>query len=92
MGLRPFVVNRNICNFLWYGGVEGGAGEGLRSDGVEDLPLSKSGCSILPIARRLSGRGFRAAAFILPLAALYTEPLGARPLALPPCVARDFGW
>jgi hypothetical protein len=32
--LRPFVVNRNICNFLWYGGVEGGAGEGLRSVGM----------------------------------------------------------
>ena len=34
-GLRPFVANRNICNFSWYGGVaEGGAGEGLDSVGV----------------------------------------------------------
>src|SRR5215210_8573744 len=49
----PFVVDRNICHFLWYGGL---AGEGLRSDGVDDLPLSKSGCSILPLARRLLGR------------------------------------
>jgi hypothetical protein len=53
-GLRPFVADRNICNFVWYGV---GAGEGLRSDGVDDLPLSKSGCSILPIARHLSGWG-----------------------------------
>ena len=35
-GLRPFVVNRNICNFLWYGGV--GAGEGLRSVEVKPSP------------------------------------------------------
>jgi len=47
-GFRPFVLDRNIRHFLWYGGV---AGEGLRSDGVDDLPLSKSVCSILPIAR-----------------------------------------
>src|SRR5215211_2971214 len=49
-GFRPFVLDRNIRHFLWYGGV---AGEGLRSDGVDDLPLSKSVCSILPIARHL---------------------------------------
>src|SRR5215213_2812914 len=49
-----FCANRNICNFVWYGV---GAGEGLRSDGVDDLPLSKSGCSIPPIARHLSGWG-----------------------------------
>src|SRR5215208_1287528 len=49
-GFRPFVANRNIRHFVWYGGV---AGEGLRSDGVDDLPLSKSVCSILPIARHL---------------------------------------
>jgi hypothetical protein len=42
-----------ICNnssFLWY---SEGAGEGLRSVGVEVLPPSKSICSILPTARRL---------------------------------------
>src|SRR5918995_1893047 len=44
-GLRPFVVDRNIRHFLWYGGV---AGDGLRSVGVS--PPSKSVCSILPIA------------------------------------------
>jgi len=43
--LRPFVVDRNIRHFLWYGGV---AGDGLRSVGVS--PPSKSVCSILPIA------------------------------------------
>src|SRR5919112_4497371 len=58
--LRPFVVDRNICHFLWYGGV---AGDGLRSVGVEALPSSKSVYSILPVARRLSSRGFRAPAF-----------------------------
>ena len=47
-------LNRNICNFVWYGVVERGvAGEGLRSVGVEALPSSKSVCSILPLARHL---------------------------------------
>src|SRR5215211_1033356 len=32
----PFVVDRNICHFFWYGGV---AGDGLRSVGVEPPPL-----------------------------------------------------
>ena len=41
------VVDRNICNFVWYGGV---GGDGLRSVGEEALPSSKSVCSILPIA------------------------------------------
>src|SRR5215208_3741973 len=49
-GLRPFVVDRNIRHFVWYGGV---AGEGLRSVGEEALPSSKSVCSILPIVRHL---------------------------------------
>src|SRR5215213_3691500 len=48
LGLRPFVLDRNIRHFLWYGGV---AGDGLRSVGEEALPSSKSVCSILPIAR-----------------------------------------
>src|SRR5215213_4934729 len=47
LGLRPFVLDRNIRHFLWYGGV---AGDGLRSVGEEALPSSKSVCSILPIA------------------------------------------
>jgi hypothetical protein len=47
---------------VWYGGV---AGEGLRSVGEDYLPSSKSVCSILPIARGLSDRGFRALAFSL---------------------------
>jgi predicted MFS family arabinose efflux permease len=50
-GFRPFVVDRNIRHFLWYGGV---AGDGLRSVGVS--PPSKSVCSILPIA--ICGPGF----------------------------------
>ena len=58
---RPLFPDRNICHFLWYGGV---ASEGLRSVGEEFLPSSKSVCSILPIARRLSGRGLRAPAFM----------------------------
>ncbi len=37
--LRPFVVDRNICNFLWYDGV---AGEGLRSVGADgELPIQE---------------------------------------------------
>ena len=46
-GLWPFVMDRNICHFLWCGW---GAGDGLRSVGEEALPSSKSVCSILPIA------------------------------------------
>ena len=38
---------------------------------MDDLPLSKSECSILPIARRLSDRGFRVPA--LSLAALLSD-------------------
>ena len=44
---RSSVIDRNIRNFVWYGG---GAGDGLRSGGEEALPSSKSVCSILPIA------------------------------------------
>ena len=55
-GFRFFVVDRNIRHFLWYGGV---AGEGLRSDGVDDFPPSKSGCSILPLARHLRAGALR---------------------------------
>jgi hypothetical protein len=37
--LRPSVVNRNICHFLWYDGV---AGEGLRSVGADgELPIQE---------------------------------------------------
>src|SRR5215207_3581289 len=46
--LRPFVVNRNICNFLWYGGVEGGAGEGLRSVGVTPIPQPRASALSCP--------------------------------------------
>ncbi len=53
-GVRPFVPNRNICNFLWYGGVE----RGLRAKVLGRLGWrlqapSKSVCSILPLARHL---------------------------------------
>jgi hypothetical protein len=37
--LRPFVVDRNIRHFLWYGGV---AGDGLRSVGADgELPIQE---------------------------------------------------
>ena len=74
----PLAADRNICNFLWYGGL---AGEGLRSDGVDDLPSSKSECSILSIARRLSDRGFRVPA--LSLAALLSDLTEGAAFALP---------
>src|SRR5215211_3564629 len=36
---RPFVIDRNIRHFLWYGGV---AGEGLRSVGADgELPIQE---------------------------------------------------
>jgi hypothetical protein len=49
---------------------------------VDDLPLSKSECSILPIARRLSDRGFRVPA--LSLAALLSDLTEGAAFALPP--------
>jgi hypothetical protein len=57
-GLRPFVANRNICNFLWYGGVARGvAGEGLRSVGMS--PIGPNQERVLYPARRspFKGRG-----------------------------------
>jgi hypothetical protein len=48
---------------------------------VDDLPLSKSECSILPIARRLSDRGFRVPA--LSLAALLSDLTEGAAFALP---------
>jgi len=37
--LRLFVLDRNICGFLWYGGF---AGEGLRSVGADgELPIQE---------------------------------------------------
>ena len=49
---------------------------------MDDLPLSKSECSILPIARRLSDRGFRVPA--LSLAALLSDLTEGAAFALPP--------
>ena len=43
-------MQRYIGYFLWY---DVFVGDGLRSDGADDLPLSTSVCSILPIARLL---------------------------------------
>jgi hypothetical protein len=75
-GLRPFVVNRNICNFLWYGGfVRGVVGEGLRS--VEVTPSPNQERVLYPARRSpfiepgLSGSGLytalgRAFSFVSP--------------------------
>src|SRR5215212_262601 len=52
--LRSFVLDRNICNFLWYGVV---AGDGLRSVGADgELPIQER---VLYSAHRspLAGRG-----------------------------------
>ncbi len=77
--IRPFVVDRNIRHFLWYGGF---AGEGLRSVREEALPSSKSICSILPIARHLQAGAPRwdSGLYNAPGRA---HPLPARPFALP---------
>jgi hypothetical protein len=48
--LRLSATQRYIGYFLWY---DVFVGDGLRSDGEDDLPLSTSVCSILPIARLL---------------------------------------
>jgi hypothetical protein len=55
--LRPFVINRNICNFLWYGGfVRGVVGEGLRS--VEVTPSPNQERVLYPARRSpFKGRG-----------------------------------
>ena len=55
-----FVVNRNICNFLWYGGVGGGAGEGLRSVEVRPIPQPRAcalSCPSLAVYRAGALRG-----------------------------------
>ncbi len=72
---RPFVADRNIRHFLWYGGF---AGEGLRSVGEEALPSSKSICSILPIARHLQAGAPRWGP------GLYNAPGRAHPLPARP--------
>jgi hypothetical protein len=81
-GLRPFVVDRNIHHFLWYGGV---AGDGLRSVGEEDPPSSKSVCSILPIAICGPGLyGAPASIMLVLLVALFLTSLPQRGLRFAP--------
>src|SRR5215212_9225190 len=94
-GLRPFVVDRNICNFLWYGGVvRGVVGEGLRSVGV--VPILQPGACALSCP---SLAVYRAGAFGLrPLYCPWSRCFslhyqGNAAYALRPlCVARDLGW
>ncbi len=76
--IRPFVVDRNIRHFLWYGGF---AGEGLRSVREEALPSSKSICSILPIARHLQAGAPRWDS------GLYNAPGRAHPLPARPSLS-----
>ena len=55
---RPFVIDRNICRFLWYGAL--GGRRFLGRLGWSPLPSSKGVCSILPIASHLrAGEDFR---------------------------------
>src|SRR5829696_6249733 len=80
---RPFVVDRNICHFLWYSGV---AGEGLRSVGADGELPTKSECSILPLAHHLRAGVLRGSgrynARIVGRAMMFPI-LSARPFALP---------
>src|SRR5829696_3489176 len=69
---RPFVVDRNICHFLWYSGV---AGEGLRSVGADGELPTKSVCSILPIAHHLRAGALRGPG----LCAILGIEVGAKP-------------
>src|SRR5215208_5257220 len=90
-----FVVDRNICNFLWYGGVvRGVVGEGLRSVGV--VPILQPGACALSCP---SLAVYRAGAFGLRLLycpwsrcfSLHYQGNAAYALR-PLCVARDLGW
>src|SRR5918992_953037 len=86
-GLRPFVVDRNIRHFLWYGGV---AGDGLRSVGEEALPHPRA-CALScpsPFAGRSSqGTGLRPFAMPRPDA---LSPLSA--MSIPSTVLALSGW
>ena len=55
-GLRPFVVDRNIRHFVWYGGV---AGEGLRSVGEEaKLSPHPRACALSCPSSAIYGPGY----------------------------------
>ena len=54
-GFRPFGVDRNICHFLWYGGV---AGDGLRSVG-DEAPLLIQERVLYPAHRHLRAGALR---------------------------------
>src|SRR5919107_3846401 len=85
--LRPFGLDRNICSFLWYGGV---AGDGLRSVGKEALPSTKSVCSILPSA--ICGPGLSGSGLYTVLGRPFvTTHVGAALALCPLCVARGLG-
>ena len=80
-GLRPFVADRNIRHFLWYGGV---AGDGLRSVGEEALPHPRA-CALScpsPFAGRSShtsqGTGLR------PFSLCPSQRMGERGVGAPP--------
>src|SRR5215208_5100769 len=51
---RPFVIDRNICHFLSYGGV---AGEGLRSVGVEPPSPHPRACALSCPSLDIGGPG-----------------------------------
>jgi hypothetical protein len=89
--LRPFVVDRNSCHFLWYGVV---AGEGLRSVGANGDPPHPRACALSCPSPVIYGPGLAGApAFILPLAAHFGTSPPWRGLHLAPlCVARDRRW
>ena len=61
-------MDRNICNFLWYSVV---ASEGLRSDGVDDLPLSKSQERVRACALSCPSPAFYGPGFDTPRPAAY---------------------
>jgi hypothetical protein len=94
-GLRPFVLDRNIRHFLWYGGV---AGDGLRSVGEEAPPLIQERV-LYPAHRPLRAGASFAGGSGLYLKCLYCWPHCSLPIldnaafALRPlCVAWDLGW
>ena len=60
--LRPFVADRNICHFVWYGGF---AGEGLSSVRVAPIGPHPRASALSCPRSPFTGRDFRAPAFIM---------------------------
>jgi len=84
--LRPFVLDRNIHHFLWYGGV---AGDGLRSVGTDgELPIQER--VLYPAHRHLRAGALRGSGLVGRV--VLTDPPTTRPsLCAPSALRRSVG-